>query len=218
MCGPEWCAHSDSDTSSEWSAGAGVPWGAGTLGSTWGHMPHTALHSQPSLYDPMSQSLGRAHPRLQELAEDQLYISARSQSPESGRWFNVPFDDTAQPTQPAAAGSSSGVQYRHRRASAEQAVQPQVAVRDSNVDFDMDTGFSDDDDAPPPLPAEPPPGPVSTLAPHTLRCAVLCCAVLDSIILCCTVLDCLVEHTWLHVCSACGSWAEMYLSHLLLVS
>ena len=155
-----------------------MPWGAGTLGSTWGHMPHTALHSQQSLYDPMSQSLGRTHPRLQELAEDQLYTSGRSQSPESGRWFNVPFDDNAQPTQAAAAAAAaagSGVQYQHRRASAQQALQPQVAVRDSNVDFDMDTGFSDDDDdAPPPLPAEPPPGPVSPLAPHLLCCAVLC--------------------------------------------
>ena len=172
--GPDWCTNSD--TSREWSAGAGVPWGAGTLGSTWGHMPHTALHSQQSLYDPLSQSLGRTQSRLQELAEDQLYTSGHSQSPDSGRWFNVPFDDNAQSTQAAtaaAAGTSSGVQYQHRRASAEQAVQPQVAVRDSNVDFDMDTGFSDDD-APPPLPAESPPGPVSTLAPHLLCCFVLC--------------------------------------------
>ena len=167
-----------------------MPWGAGTLGGTWAHMPHTALHSQQSLYDPMSQSLGRAPPRLQELAEDQLYTSGHSQSPESGRWFNVPFDDTSttQPTQ--AAGTSSAVQYQHRRAPAEQAVQPQVAVRDSNVDFDMDTGFSDDDDAPPPLPAEPPPGPVSSLASHLLCCAVLsltvsCCAIPG-----CTVLNC----------------------------
>lgn len=155
-----------------------MPWGAGTLGSTWSHMPHTTLHPQPSLYDPMSQSLGRAHPRLQELAEDQLYAAGQSQSPDSGRWFNVPFDGAAQPAQPAAAAAAgSGVQYQHRRATAEQPVQPQVAVRDSNVDFDMDTGFSDDDDAPPPLPAEPPPGPVSSL-PFTC-CAVLC-------YLCCT--------------------------------
>ena len=162
-------------TSNVWSAGGGVPWGADTLGSTWAHVPHTALHSQQSLYDPMSQSLGRAQPG----AEDPRYTSGHNQSPESDRWFNVPFDDTAQPTQPAAAaGTSSGMQYQHRRASVAQPVQPQVAVRDSNVDFDMDTGFSDDDDAPPPLPAEPPPGPVSTLASHLLCCAVLFCAAL----------------------------------------
>ena len=113
----------------------------------------------------MSQSHGRVHPRLHELAEDQLYASGRSQSPESGSWYNVPFGDAAQPGA-AVAGPSTGVQYQHRRPAAEQAVQPQVAVRDSSVEFDMDTGFSDDDDAPPPLPAEPPPGPVSTVLPE----------------------------------------------------
>ena len=115
----------------------------------------------------MSQLHGRAHPRLQELADDQLYTSGQSQSPEGGAWYNAPLGDTAQPPQQAAAtaGTSAGVQYQHRRVSAEQHLQPQVAVRDSNVDFDMDTGFSDDEDAPPPLPAEPPPGPVSTLFP-----------------------------------------------------
>ncbi|KAL3151956.1 hypothetical protein ABBQ32_001081 [Trebouxia sp. C0010 RCD-2024] len=138
------------------STGIGLPWAAGTLGSSW---THPSLQSQQSLYDPMSQSHGRLHPRLHELAEDQLHASGRSQSPESGSWYNVPFGDAAQPAAAlAAAGTSTGVQYQHRRPASEQAVQPQVAVRDSSVDFDMDTGFSDDDDAPPPLPAEPPPG------------------------------------------------------------
>lgn len=125
----------------------------------------------------MSQSYGRMHPRLHELAEDQLYTSARSQSPESGSWYNVPFGDASQPAAAAAAaGTSTGVQYQHRRPSAEQPVQPQVAVRDSSVEFDMDTGFSDDDDAPPPLPAEPPPGFVSTLPPqhHVLHTPLSC--------------------------------------------
>ena len=149
------------------SAGVSLPWAAGTLGSSWAHAAHPSLQSQQSLYDPMSQSHGRLHPRLHELAEDQLYASGRSQSPESGSWYNVPFGDPALPSQPGAAvaGPSTGVQYQHRRPAAEQAVQPQVAVRDSSVEFDMDTGFSDDDDAPPPLPAEPPPGSVSTSVP-----------------------------------------------------
>lgn len=124
----------------------------------------------------MSQSHGRLHPRLHELAEDQLYASGRSQSPESGSWYNVPFGDAAQPAAVlAAAGTSTGVQYQHRRAATEQAVQPQVAVRDSSVEFDMDTGFSDDDDAPPPLPAEPPPGSVSTVPPEPQAQQLHCC-------------------------------------------
>lgn len=151
------------------SAGAGMPWAAGTLGSTWAHMGHTGLQPQQSLYDPLSQSYSHAlsHPRLQELARDQMYTSGQSQSPESGSWYNVPFDDTAQPSA-ASAGSSTGAQYQHRTATTEQALQPQVAVRDSNVDFDVEMGWSDDD-APPPLPADsPPPGPVSSLSPVLL--------------------------------------------------
>lgn len=174
------------------SAGIGLPWAAGTLGSSW---THPSLQSQQSLYDPMSQSHGRLHPRLHELAEDQLHASGRSQSPESGSWYNVPFGDAAQPAAAlAAAGTSTGVQYQHRRPASEQAVQPQVAVRDSSVDFDMDTGFSDDDDAPPPLPAEPPPGSVSTVPlSHKLN-------------------HFIVTHTLqLPFCPACGGWGIMHL-------
>lgn len=152
-----------------------MPWATGAVGSSWAHVAHTGLQPPQSLYDPLSQSQGHSlsHPRLQELAYDQLYTSGQSQSPEGAPWYNVPVEDASQPAAPAAiaAGVTAGAQYQHRRASAEQAVQPQVAVRDSNVDFDVEMGWSDDD-APPPLPADSPPAPVSILI--RLSCYATC--------------------------------------------
>ncbi len=129
---------------------------------SWGHLSHTPLQSGQSLYDPFSQTQGHAmpHPRLQGLAQDHMFTSGQSQSPEGESWYHVPFDDAGKPATAGQAGTHAAVPYRHSQGVSDQPAQPQVAVRDSNVDFDVDMGWSDDDAAPP-LPDEPPPMPVS---------------------------------------------------------
>ena len=97
------------------------------------------------------------HPRLQGLAQDHAHSWGHSQSPDSEPWYRVPYDDAAQP---AASGTHTAGQHQQQRSMTESSSQPQVAVRDSNVDFDVDVGWSDDEAAPP-LPAESPPMPVS---------------------------------------------------------
>ena len=141
-------------------------WAAGTLGSSWGHMSHTPLQPSQSLYDPFSQTQGHAlpYPRLQGLAQDHALTQAQSQSPEGEPWYRVPYEEPAKPASVRQAGLHAAGQHQHSRSVSEQAMQPQVAVRDSNIDFDVDMGWSDDDAAPP-LPAESPPGHVS---PHLL--------------------------------------------------
>ena len=139
-----------------------LPWASGTMGS-WGHMGQTPLQPGETPYDPFRQTQGRAlaHPRLQGLARDHMRSSGQSQSPEGeGTWYHVPFDDAAQPAAAGQAAAFTISHQQHSRGLADQAGQPQVAVRDSNVDFDVDMGWSDDDAAPP-LPAESPPMPVS---------------------------------------------------------
>ena len=86
----------------------------------------------------------------------------------------MPYDDGAQPT---ATGTHTAGQPQQQRNMPEPSLQPQVAVRDSNVDFDVDMGWSDDEAAPP-LPAESPPMPVSAcchldmkLPHHELMCS-----------------------------------------------
>lgn len=68
----------------------------------------------------------------------------------------MPYEESAKPTSVGQAGLHAAGQNQLGRSVSEQAMQPQVAVRDSNVDFDVDMGWSDDDAAPP-LPAESPP-------------------------------------------------------------
>ncbi len=138
-------------------------WAAGTLGSSWGHMGHTPLQPSQSLYDPFSQTQGHPlpHPRLQGLAQDHAFAQAQSQSPEGEPWYRVPYEEPAKPTSVGQAGLHAAGQHQLSRSVSEQAMQPQVAVRDSNIDFDVDMGWSDDDAAPP-LPAESPPVHVSS--------------------------------------------------------
>ena len=157
-------------------AGPGLPWAAVTASSSWSHI---GLQPQASLYDPLSQSYGPSpvlsHHRLSQLQYDHMHTSGQSQSPEGGSWYNVPLDDAAAQPPAAASGSSAAAQYQHRRAPAEQVVPPQLAVRDSNVDFDTEMAWSDDE-APPPLPTDPPPLPVSspTLHGHTCKRKAYC--------------------------------------------
>ena len=105
------------------------------------------------MYDPFGSQASLHPSRTQQLLMENMQSTSHSQSPEDqGTWYDVPFEDGSQPQ------------------AAEQAVQSQVAVRDSTTDFDADTAWSDDE-GPPPLPAEPaPPLPVSQLQlrMHTL--------------------------------------------------
>ena len=141
----------------------------GTWGYGMSHMGHMPLQHGHSMYDPFGSQASLHPSRTQQLLMENMQSTSHSQSPEDqGTWYDVPFEDGSQPQ--AAEQDHKAAEQAHARGLAEQAVQSQVAVRDSTTDFDADTAWSDDE-GPPPLPAEPaPPLPVSQLQlrMHTL--------------------------------------------------
>lgn len=125
--------------------------------SSLGHMP--LQHSQ-SIYDPLTSQMSLQQPYSQQRTAEHMHSMSDRQCPDSAEhWYNVPFEEGSQHL-PVQGQPTTGGPAQSRSLSG-QAAHPSVAVRDSNTDFDADTGWSDDD-APPPLPAEPaPPLPVS---------------------------------------------------------